>query len=580
MLRELVIKDFAIINQLDLKFGPGLLIFTGETGAGKSIMIDAVELLIGGRAESTFVRGGAEIAMLEAAFHIEPAVRPAVEALLRQEELLDDDSAEEIRVSREIRLEGRNICRVNGRVVSLSVLRELGDYLVDVHGQSEHLSLLRVSHHLDLLDRYAGVERALSQYQAAYRQFLDIHDELDQLRQQEKDAAQRVDFLSFQIEEIEAAKLKPGEDEELIAEQARLGNAEKLSQLSQASLASLEEGLRGEISASDLLGQAVESVEELAQIDPSLMDLHEEAQALLEQVSDMARRLRLYGEQVESNPSRLDEVEERLALIKGLKRKYGETIEAMLQFASQARQELDSITHAEARLQQLQAARQEQLVRIGQLGQALSSERRQAAKQLAEAVERQLTDLQMSGAEFEVELKWQPDPNGAPVESDTVRFGPKGLDQVEFLVAPNPGEGLKPLVKIASGGETSRLMLALKGVLATADETPTLIFDEIDQGIGGRVGAVVGQKLWSLAQNHQVLCITHLPQLAAFGDRQFKVMKQVTGNRTETGVIQLDLEARVAELAVMLGGESDPNLTSAQALLDQAEAAKVQTAAA
>jgi DNA repair protein RecN (Recombination protein N) len=580
MLRELVIKDFAIINQLDLKFGPGLLIFTGETGAGKSIMIDAVELLIGGRAESTFVRGGAEIAMLEAAFHIEPAVRPAVEALLRQEELLDDDSAEEIRVSREIRLEGRNICRVNGRVVSLSVLRELGDYLVDVHGQSEHLSLLRVSHHLDLLDRYAGVERALSQYQAAYRQFLDIHDELDQLRQQEKDAAQRVDFLSFQIEEIEAAKLKPGEDEELIAEQARLGNAEKLSQLSQASLASLEEGLRGEISASDLLGQAVESVEELAQIDPSLMDLHEEAQALLEQVSDMARRLRLYGEQVESNPSRLDEVEERLALIKGLKRKYGETIEAMLQFASQARQELDSITHAEARLQQLQAARQEQLVRIGQLGQTLSSERRQAAKQLAEAVERQLTDLQMSGAEFEVELKWQPDPNGAPVESDTVRFGPKGLDQVEFLVAPNPGEGLKPLVKIASGGETSRLMLALKGVLATADETPTLIFDEIDQGIGGRVGAVVGQKLWSLAQNHQVLCITHLPQLAAFGDRQFKVMKQVTGNRTETGVIQLDLEARVAELAVMLGGESDPNLTSAQALLDQAEAAKVQTAAA
>jgi DNA repair protein RecN (Recombination protein N) len=580
MLRELRIKDFAIINNLALKLGPGLLIFTGETGAGKSIIIDAVELLIGGRAESTVVRTDADVALLEATFKVNKAVRAPVAELLRREELLDDDGMEEVLVSREIRLEGRNVCRVNGRVVPLSVLRELGDYLVDVHGQSEHLSLLKVSHHLELLDRFAEVGEPLAAYKRVYQKLMEVRSELNRLRSQEQDAAQRIDFLSFQIEEIEKAKLETDEEKELIGEQARLANAEKLSQLSEAALASLAEGLRGEISATDLLGQAVESIEELAEVDDSMADLHEEAQGLLEQVSDIARRLRLYGEQVEYNPARLDQVEERLAVIRNLKRKYGETIEDVLVFAQSAREELEGITHAEERLEALESEEQVLLQEIGALGQELSAIRRQAAEKLAAAVEEQLADLNMAGARFDVDQQQQQDVKGAPVDGGRIKFGPRGLDQVEFLVAPNPGEGLKPLVKIASGGETSRLMLALKGVLATADDTPTLIFDEIDQGIGGRVGAVVGKKLWSLAQSHQVLCITHLPQLAAFGEHQYKVIKRIQDNRTETAVEQLEMEGRVAELAIMLGGDSDPNVTSARALLQQARASKAQAAAA
>ncbi|MFP3854894.1 MAG: DNA repair protein RecN [Anaerolineales bacterium] len=580
MLKELRIRDFAIINSLDLSLGPGLMVFTGETGAGKSIIIDAVELLIGGRAESTLVRSGAEMAMLEAVFGIDPAVRQRVQAILEREELLDPEEGGDLLVSREIRLEGRNICRVNGRIVPLSVLREIGDHLVDVHGQSEHLSLLRVSQHLHLLDRYAQVEEPLAEYRQTYRRLTEVRTELSKLRSAEQDAAQRIDFLTFQIEEIETAKLEPGEERELASEQARLANAEKLSNLSGAALASLEEGLRGEISASDLLGQAVEAIEELAEVDNSLEELRDQAQAVQEQVSDLARRLRIYQEHIEHNPVRLDEVEERLALIKGLKRKYGDDIESILSFAERARVELEGITHAEERIEQLEAEEPELLAALGGAGESLSEARRQAAAALAEAVEAQLADLQMMGARFSVHQVWQEEESGAPVNGRRVAFGPRGLDQVEFMVAPNPGEGLKPLVKIASGGETSRLMLALKGVLAQADDTPTLIFDEIDQGIGGRVGAVVGQKLWSLARNHQVLCITHLPQLAAFGDRHYKVVKQLRADRTETGVHHLEAETRTHELATMMGGDSDPNLTSAQALLDQAKSSKSQATAA
>jgi DNA repair protein RecN (Recombination protein N) len=408
---------------------------------------------------------------------------------------------------------------------------------------------------------------------------MDVREELRTLRSREQDAAQRADFLSFQIDEIETAKLSPGEAGGLVAEQARLANAEKLSNLSEEALASLEEGLRGEISASDLLGQAVESIEELAEVDASLADLHAEAQGLLEQVSDIARRLRLYRENVEYNPGRLDEVEERLALIKNLERKYGEGVEAILAFANNARQELEGITHAEERIEELEVKERDLLAEVGRIGEELSMVRRDAADELAARVESQLSDLQMDGAKFKVQQEWRTQEGGAPVKGRQVEFGPNGLDQIEFLVAPNPGEGLKPLVKIASGGETSRLMLALKGVLATADETPTLIFDEIDQGIGGRVGAVVGQKLRALATNHQVFCITHLPQLAAFGDYHLRVEKAVIDERTETQVVILEGENRTRELASMLGGISTPNLESAQALLIEADGSKAKSQA-
>lgn len=573
-MRRLRISDFAIIRELDLELDRGLMILTGETGAGKSIMIDAVELLIGGRADSAVVRSGSETAMLEAAFTLDPAVRPALLEILQREELLDDEGADEIVVSREIRLEGRNICRVNGRIVALALLREIGDLLVDVHGQSEHLSLLRVRHHLSLLDRYAGVDDELDAYRQAFDSLTSVRQELRTLRGHERDSSQRADFLAFQIDEIKTAKLKVGEESDLKGEQARLANAEALARLSEAAVVTLEEGLHGEISASDLIAQAVESIAELAEIDPELEPLRDESQLLLEQVTDLARRLRLYGEGLEFNPGRLDEVEARLSLLQDLKRKYGGSIEEILEYAERAQSELDGISHAEERIEELEAAEADLLEQVGRLGSQLSERRREAASSLAAEVERELRDLNMAGAKFEVASEWVESSEGAAVGERRIAFTRTGLDRVEFMVAPNPGEGLKSLVKVASGGETSRLMLALKSVLAEADETPTLIFDEIDQGIGGRVGAIVGGKLWNLARSHQVLCITHLPQLAAHGDRHYRVEKRVEDGRTETDVRWMRDEDKLSELALMLGGATEPNLESARGLLAAAEEQK------
>ncbi|HEY69822.1 MAG TPA: DNA repair protein RecN [Anaerolineae bacterium] len=577
MLRELRIRDFAIIHELELFLEPGFVVFTGETGAGKSIIIDAVELLLGGRAESAMVRTDAKAAIIEGTFQMNAYVQHALNPFLEQEGLLDEP--EVLSLGREIRLEGRNICRVNGRTVNLSTMRTIGELLVDVHGQSEHLSLLRVREHINLLDRYARAEKLRDDFAGLYRDLGHVQVELAELRQRERDAARKAELLEFQIQEIEAVALRPGEDKELVEERTRLANAEQLATLAEAGIEALVVGHHGERSASDLLGESVASLERLAKVDASMEPLNLEAQALLEQLQDLSKRLRLYREEVEFNPARLDQVEERLGLIRSLERKYGEGIHAVLEQADQARKELETIIHAEERIQELAQREAGLLEQLGDLGEQLSQMRRGAGDQLAEAIEMELKDLQMAGARFNTDFRWEPDPAGAPVGEERYSFGPTGLDQLEFLIAPNPGEGLKPLVKIASGGETSRMMLGLKSVLAQQDRTPTLIFDEIDQGIGGRVGAIVGQKLWGLAASHQVLCVTHLPQLAAFGDQHFKVEKHVEAGRSLAQAIPLSGDKRVAELALMLGGVSPANLESASDLIAHAvetkEAVKV-----
>jgi len=575
MLAELRIRDFAIIEDLTLNLGPGFVVFTGETGAGKSILIDAVEVLLGGRAEATMIRSEAAAAIIEGAFRLGPGAGEAARRVLEAEGLLED--SETLMLSREIRREGRTIGRVNGRAVSVGLLRSLGELLVDVHGQSEHLSLLRVREHLNLLDRYAQVETLRRDYDAAYSDLEGVRRELRQLREAERDAARRSELLAFQVNEIEAASLRPGEEAELLEERVRLANAEQLAGLAEKALAALDETVDERSSATDLLGEAAEAVASLARIDATLSGVETEAQALLEQAGDLGRRLRVYREGIESNPKRLDEVEERIGLIRSLQRKYGETIEAVLARAAAAREELETITHAEERIGVLEKEEARRLKDLGTIGSRLSEARRAAGEELGRAIEAELGDLRMGGARFSVDLAWEDDPAGAPVGERRVSFGPEGLDRVEFLVAPNPGEGLKPLVKIASGGETSRMMLGLKGVLARADQTPSLIFDEIDQGIGGRVGAIVGRKLWGLARDHQVLCVTHLPQLAAFGDQHFKVEKRVAKSRTTTSVRALEGEGRIEELAQMLGAASEASQRSAAELLEQAGAAKEAT---
>ncbi|HEY58672.1 MAG TPA: DNA repair protein RecN [Anaerolineae bacterium] len=568
MLSELRIEHFAIIDRLELSLEPGLVVFTGETGAGKSILVDAMALLLGHRAESIFIRQGEKRAYVEGVFLVPPEVRDLVAALLEPEELLDDP--EVVVLARELRANGRHLARINGRTVSLALLRQVGQWLVDVHGQSEHLSLFRVREHLPLLDRYAGVAPLREAYQEAYRRWKAVVEELEHLRRLDREAIQRADLLRYQIEEIAAANLQEGEEEALREERLRLANAEKLAEAARQALLVLEEGTSEAPSASDLLGQAVDAVETLSRIDPTQTAQAEVLTHALETLNEVALRLRDYLEGIEFNPRRLNAVEERLALLENLKRKYGATVGEILAYAEQARQELESITHAEERIAELEEERQRLEQVLAQQGLALSEARRQAAARLSRAVEAELADLRMSGARFEVGFTRRPDPQGLLLpDGQRVAFDAQGIDRVEFLLAPNPGEGLKPLAKIASGGESSRLMLALKRVLAQADRTPILIFDEIDQGIGGRLGAVVGEKLWRLARHHQVLCITHLPQLAAFGDQHFRVRKEVMQGRTVTKVEPLEGEARVHELAQMLGAGHEA-LASAQALLQQA----------
>lgn len=567
MLTDLQIENFAIIHKLDLKFKSGLTAFTGETGAGKSIILDAIEAVMGGRTDSNLIRSGAERALVEATFHIPEQNRAAIHEILNREELLDDPNY--VTLSRELRREGRNIARVNGRVTNVGLLREIGEYLVDIHGQSEHLSLLNVRRHLSLLDSFAANETELESYRALYKKVTKNRKELQELRKTEREAAQRMDLLTFQIQEIETADLKTNEEEELRQERTRLANAEKLASLAQKSLALLEEGEMEVPAVSDLLGEAAEAITTLSRIDSAQANLSEQITALSEGLRDITAGLQSYLEQIEFNPRRLEQVEIRLDLINSLKRKYGSSIEDILAYLEKARADLENITHAEEHIKELQAEEQKLLKQLAQEGLKLSDIRHKAAGALSKGVETELADLSMAGARFRVDIQHRPDPDGLPIAPDQrVSFDESGIDQVQFLIAPNPGEGFKPLVKIASGGETSRLMLALKNVLAKADQVATLVFDEIDQGIGGRVGGVVGEKLWQLARRHQVLCITHLPQLAAFGDQHYSVRKQVDQGRTLTQVTPLEGESRLNELAQMIGSQSSANLNAAQETLN------------
>ena len=566
MLTELWIHNFAIIDELHLTLKPGLIVFTGETGAGKSIIVDAIELLLGGRAESAVIRTSAEVATVEGAFQLPSELRSEVKSILEAEGLWEEDGT--LTLGREVRREGRNIARVNGRVVNLGVLREIGQYLVDVHGQSEHLSLLRVREHLGLLDRFAGVGAERDALAAEVLALRAVREELQRLRDGERDAARRADMLTFQINEIGAAKLKPGEDEALLEERTRLANAEQLAALADAAILALDEGSQERVAATDLVGEAERALSALARIDTTRNAARDSLQGAAEQLAELARELRAYRESIEFNPRRLEQVEERLELIANLKRKYGESLATIGEYALKAQREMDGITHADERMAELAAQEEQRLRSVGTLGAALSEKRRAAGADLARGIEAELGDLRMAGARFAVDIQWKDDPLGAYAGERRVAYEAAGLDRVEFLVAPNPGEGLKPLVKVASGGETSRLMLALKSVLARADRTPTLIFDEIDQGIGGRVGAVIGRKLWNLTPPHQVLCVTHLPQLAGFGDLHLRVEKRSQGERTVTEVRALSAKERVAELAAMLGTLSERTKESAEEILE------------
>ncbi|MFN2304075.1 MAG: DNA repair protein RecN, partial [Anaerolineales bacterium] len=480
--------------------------------------------------------------------------------------LLDDPDM--VILSREIRRGGRNISRINGRMVTASLQREVGEYLVDIHGQSEHLSLLHVRHHLNLLDSFAGDDALLMDYRKSYEHLRQVRQELQELKKREKDVGRQSELLSFQIQEIEAAKLQPEDEEELQQERTRLANAENLANYSKNAAMIIEEGSPEVPPISDLLGEVVEALHNLSRIDLSASTYYEKAQSSLRILQDLSLELENYAENIEFNPRLLDQIEERIDLVNRLKRKYGPSIDSVLAFAQQAKRELDAITHVDEHIQELTAQKEQLMLLVAEKAEVLSHTRQEAAEKLGHLVEEELNDLRMAEARFQVVIDTRLDDQGLPLmDSRRVAFDSTGYDQVEFFVETNPGEGFKPLVKIASGGETSRLMLALKNVLVKADVVPTLIFDEIDQGIGGRVGMIVGEKLWTLSRQHQVMCVTHLPQLAAYGGQHFRVTKELLDQRTHTEVLPLMGEDRKQELAQMFGPISEGTLQSADEIL-------------
>ena len=604
MLRELHIRNFAIIDELHLELEAGFNILTGETGAGKSILIDAVELILGSRADLSAVRAGESRALIEGLFTLTVSEQETRTALLAQEELLGE-RADTLWLSRELRSDGRSVARVNGVVVSLALLREVADGLIDIHGQSEHLSLLRVREHLNYLDRFAGVMGLRTKVSQAVHHWQKLRQELQRLRTGERERIQRIDTLRYQVQEISDAAPEEDEIEELEAERVRLANAEQLASLSTTLLFLLEEGLEETETPAvlDMLGESQREMGALVRIDATLSPAAERLSDVVYQVEDLAHEIRAYLDDIEFSPRRLRQVEDRLVLLRQLLRKYGRNLSEVLAHAKQAQQTILELERSDERIAELSGEEEQLRAEVTELALELSERRQEAAQELAQGVERELADLRMAEAHFGIAFSLSERetglqlPQALPRErrltangdqetsSEKVQqaaFDATGMDQVEFLIESNVGEGLKSMIRIASGGETARLMLALKTVLSRADNTVSLIFDEIDQGLGGRVGGVVGSKLWQLTVSsegglaHQVLCITHLPQLAGFGDLHFGVRKEVIDGRTLTRVERLEGEERLLELAEMLGTAADSSWHGAQEILAQAERFKQQ----
>lgn len=575
MLLELRVKDLGIIEQINWSLSCGLNVISGETGAGKSLVIDSVEALLEGKVDDEVIRYGASQAHLEGVFAL-----PNNKSLSQLRKLLEENGVradeETLVINCELRRGGRSVVRVNGHAVPKGILQQIGRFLIDIHGQSEHVSLLDKKYHLDFLDAYAHSLNLRHGFSAKALELSKAQQELKALIQEEKELASREEFLRFQLDEIEKAKLKEGEEEELEHERNVLSSIENLKTFSYEAYQALygEDASRPQASALEKLNQALQMMKKLVELDPSLkqqLNIIEETYYKLEEV---VRDIRSYSDRLEYDPKRLEEVELRLELLRNLKRKYGQTITEILNYAKKAERELEGLAHSSERRSQLEEACLRLKEEMGGIAFELSKARSQAARKLVTEAKKELRDLNMSQVEFEVSITQEQAEEGIPLpDGEIYAFSNDGIDNVEFMASTNPGEPLKPLIKIASTGEISRFMLALKGVLSEADNIPVLIFDEIDIGVGGRSGEIIGKKLWTLAQNRQVICVTHLAQIAAFADAHYSVHKEVSGARTLSKLETLEDEPRIKELAVMLAGlqYTETALNNARELEQKAE---------
>ena len=576
MLLELKVRDIGIIGRVDWSLGRGLNVITGETGAGKSLVVGAVEALLAGKVDDELIRYGAKEAQIEGVFVIpqdDGGFSPLRE-LLADKGIKGDE--ETLVVSCQPRREGRSVVRVNGHAVPRGLVQQIGRFLIDIHGQSEHLSLRNTDCHLDLLDSYAHTVDLRSDFKAKAGELSSVAQELKSLIEEEQDLAHREELLRFQLDEIKRAALQEGEEEKLERERNVLASAEKLKALSYEAYQALsgEDVSRPSSPAMDRLNEAVQTMKKLVDLDPSLKQQLSFLEETVYGLEEAARDIRSYSERMEYDPMRMEEVESRLELIKSLKRKYGQTIVEVLEYLSKAEKELEELCYSSERRGQLEERHSSLKEEMGRIASELSQARSQAAKKLVAEVEKELQELNMSQVKFEVSIAQSRTPQGIPFpDGETYAFTSEGVDTVEFIASTNPGEPLKPITKIASTGEISRFTLALKVALCEADHVPVLIFDEIDIGVGGRSGEVIGKKLWALAQNRQVICVTHLPQIAAFADAHYGIRKEAVGERTLSMLETLEGERRTEELAAMIGGRqyTETSLNNARELIQKVE---------
>ncbi|WP_223066552.1 DNA repair protein RecN [Paenibacillus caui] len=571
MLFSLSIRNLAVVEAVDITFDRGFHVLTGETGAGKSIIIDALSLIAGARGSADLIRYGCEKAEMEASFDL-PANHPVWEKL--KDFGLNADPGELLIIRRDISLQGKSTSRINGQLVNLTMLREVGERLINIHGQHEHQTLLRPDRHLDLLDAYGGslIAPLKAKYQETYAEFAKTNREWNELRNTSQKMFQMLDLYRFQLEEIAAAKLKIGEDELLAEEKLKLSHSEKMMD----SVSGAYELLYGQ-QGLDTIAKTISRLEDISDYDSKkISPLVEQLQTAYYQLEDAAFALRDYRDSLEFNPERLREVEDRLDELSSLRRKYGDSVEAILNYYENIRRETETLENKDEILDQLQAKRETLLKRLLDEAEALSAARSSCAADLAAQIEGELRDLQMQRTSLKVELGVIEDPSGVEWKDKAIRLGKQGMDTAEFLISPNPGEPLRPLSKIASGGELSRMMLALKSIFAKHDQVPVLIFDEVDTGVSGRAAQSIAEKLCKLSASCQVFSITHLPQVACMADKQFLIEKTVLDDRTMTVVEPLSEEGRIKELARMLGGVeiTERTLHHAQEMLNMAQAQK------
>lgn len=553
MLEHLHIRNVALIKESEISFGDGLNILTGETGAGKSMIIDSLQFALGGRAGKDFLRHGEKQAAVEALFSVQS--QALTEKLAENGIVPEEDGM--LLITRTLSEAGKSVCRINGSTVTVGMLKEIAEDMIDIYGQHEHQSLLNPVKHIRLLDRFcgAGFGEAMEEYKNSRQRLKDLEKQLTILIGDESQREQRMDMLLFQKEEIEAAELQEGEEDALLEQKKRLSSMERLIRLTGESVTLLYDGDDRAPSACDQLGDALAKLQEAAEYDAALSPLADALADGYAAVEDCARELKREAEEQEADPEELERIEERLQLFYKLKRKYGGSIEAVLEFYEKAVQELEFLSNSSEKAAELSAKKAAEEKRLSALAETLTARRRATAEQVEEQIETALHDMEMKHARFHIQIEEKAD------------WGADGKDKVEFLISANAGEPLKPLAKIASGGEMSRVMLALKTVLVDADEIGTFIFDEIDTGVSGRTARRVGEKMRFLGGKRQLLCITHLPQIAAMADNHFLIEKESDAGETVTRVTALDEEGAVREVARLMNDVTETTLAAARELL-------------